>query len=62
MGCGRYDGLMKYPPPVQLPTGGTPAARLDLAFRKVLTVSKEDLLKAEGNSQQREKKRAKKKR
>jgi hypothetical protein len=59
----RYDGRMKYPPPVQLPTGGTPAERLDMAFRKVLTVSKEELLKAEGKIQQRrEKRRTKKKR
>jgi hypothetical protein len=54
---------MKYPPPVQLPSGGTPAERLDLAFRKVLTVSKGDLLKAESKlQQQRGKRRAKKKR
>jgi hypothetical protein len=59
----RYDGVMKYPPPVQIPLGGTPAERLDLAFRKVLTVSKEELLKAEEKvQQQREKRRAKKKR
>jgi hypothetical protein len=50
---------MKYPPPVQLPLGGTPAQRLDLAFRKVLTVSKEDLLKAEAKTQQRREKRRK---
>jgi len=54
---------MKYPPPVQLPMGGTPAQRLDLAFRKVLTVSKDELLKEESKlQQQREKRRAKKKR
>jgi len=43
--------------------GGTPAQRLDLAFRKVLTVSKDELLKEESKlQQQREKRRAKKKR
>jgi len=53
---------MKYPPPVQLPPGGTPAQRLDMAFRKVLTVSKEDLLKEEAKlGQRREKRRDKKK-
>jgi hypothetical protein len=39
---------MRTPPPVNLPEGGTPAERLDMAFRKVLTVSKADILKAEG--------------
>jgi hypothetical protein len=54
---------MKYPPPVQLPSGGTPAERLDLALRKVLTVSKEDLLREEAKLKQRnEKQRSKKKR
>jgi fido (protein-threonine AMPylation protein) len=43
--------------------GGTPAQRLDLAFRKVLTVSKEELLKEEGKlKQKREKQKAKRKR
>jgi hypothetical protein len=37
---------MRTPPPARLPCGGTPAERLDLAFRKVLTVSK-TLLNAE---------------
>ena len=51
---------MKLPPPVNLPEGGTPAERLDLAFRKVLTVPKEAILKAEHKEKrQREKKRAK---
>jgi hypothetical protein len=49
---------MRRPPPVNLPEGGTPAERLDMAFRKVLTVSKADLLKAEG----REKRTLEKKR
>jgi|HubBroStandDraft_1064217.scaffolds.fasta_scaffold30335_2 hypothetical protein len=39
---------MRTPPPVNLPEGGTPAERLDIAFCKVLTVSKADILKAEG--------------
>lgn len=57
------SNFMKYPPPAQLPSGGTPAQRLDLAFRKVLTVSKDELLKEESKlQQQREKRRAKKKR
>ena len=52
---------MKYPSPPDLPSGGTPAERLDLAFRKVLTVSKADLLKEEEREKrQREKKRGKK--
>jgi hypothetical protein len=50
---------MKLPPPVDLPEGGTPAERLDMAFRKVLTVSKADILKAEGREKRtRERKRA----
>lgn len=38
---------MRTPPSVNLPKGGTPAQRLDTAFRKVLTVPKEALLKEE---------------
>jgi len=53
---------MRTPPPVDLPEGGTPAERLDMAFRKVLTVSKETVLKAEERERiEREKKRAAKK-
>lgn len=52
---------MKLPPPVNLPEGGTPAERLDMAFRKVLTVSKADILKAEGQEKRQRAKRAKKK-
>jgi hypothetical protein len=53
---------MRTPPPVNLPEGGTPAERLDVAFRKVLTVSKADILKSEGQEKRsREKKRAAKK-
>jgi hypothetical protein len=53
---------MKLPPPVTI-EGSTPAERLDLALRKVLTVSKEELLKDEAKFKQRsEKRRAKKKR
>ena len=50
---------MRTPPPVNLPEGGTPAERLDMAFRKVLTVSKVDLLKVEGREKRtRQRKRA----
>jgi hypothetical protein len=50
------------PPPVSLPEGGTPAERLDVAFRKVLTVSKEALLKEEAREKlRREEKRSPKK-
>ena len=38
---------MKLPPAVNMPEGGTPAERLDMAFRKVLTVPKEALLREE---------------
>ncbi|MGC9946563.1 MAG: hypothetical protein ABSF64_09375 [Bryobacteraceae bacterium] len=54
---------MRRPQPINLPEGGTPAERLDMAFRKVLTVSKADILKAEGREKRtRERKRAAKKR
>ena len=53
---------MRLPPAIDLPEGGTPAARLDLAFRKVLTVPKAALLKAEAQKRlEREEKRAVKK-
>jgi hypothetical protein len=45
---------MRTPPPANLPEGGTPAERLDIAFRKVLTVPKEAILEDE---QQRKRKR-----
>lgn len=49
------------PPPADLPLGGTPAERLDIAFRKVLTVPKEMLLRQEAKEKrQREKRRVKK--
>jgi len=53
---------MRTPPPVNLPEGGTPAERLDMAFRKVLTVSKADILKAEGQEKRdrEQKKRSRK--
>lgn len=35
------------PSPPNLPQGGTPSQRLDLAFRKVLTVSKQELIESE---------------
>jgi hypothetical protein len=53
--------LMKAPPAINFPEGGTPAERLDVAFRKVLTVPKEALLKEEKREKhQRVKRRAKK--
>ena len=52
---------MRTPPPADLPEGGTPAERLDMAFRKVLTVPKEALVREEAKEKrQREKKRGKK--
>jgi hypothetical protein len=51
---------MKLPPPVTL-GGSTPAERLDLALRKVLTVSKEQLLKEELRVKQNHEKRREKK-
>jgi hypothetical protein len=49
-------------PAVDFPEGGTPAQRLDLAFRKVLTVPEEALVKAEQKEKrEKEKKRAAKK-
>ena len=58
----RYDGVgMKIPPPIDFPEGGTPAERLDRAFRKVLTVPMEAILKEQAHQKQRrEKRRAKK--
>jgi hypothetical protein len=57
-----YRECVRTPPPVNLPEGGTPAERLDMAFRKVLTVSKADILKAEGQEKRdrERRKRAKK--
>jgi hypothetical protein len=53
---------MKLPSPPDIPEGGTPWQRLDFAFRKVLTVPKEALLKEEAKEKRaREKKRAAKK-
>jgi hypothetical protein len=53
---------MKRPPPVNLPEGGTPAQRLDIAFRKALTVPKEVLMREEAKEKrQREKRRTAKK-
>ena len=53
---------MRLPPPADLPEGGTPAERLDMAFRKVLTVPKEALLKQEAlEKRQRERRRETKK-
>jgi hypothetical protein len=45
---------------VNLREGGKPAERLDMAFRKVLTVPKEAILREEAKEKrQREKRRAK---
>lgn len=53
---------MKPPPPINFPEGGTPAERLDMAFRKVLTVPKEALLREEAKAKrQRDKRRVGKK-
>ena len=53
---------MRMPPPISLPKGGTPVERLDMAFRKVLTVPKAAILREEANEKhQREKRRASKK-
>ena len=53
---------MKIPSLPNLPVGGTTAERLDMAFRKVLTVPKEALMREEAKEKrQREKKRAAKK-
>ena len=40
----RKNLLDKITPPARLPEAGTPAERLDLAFRKVLTVPKDAIL------------------
>ena len=53
---------MKLATPADLPDGGTPAQRPDLAFRKVLTVPQDAILKKESRLKaEREKKRAAKK-
>jgi hypothetical protein len=53
---------MRTPPAIDFPEGGTPAERLDAAFRKVLTVLKTAILKVEQEEKrEREKKRAAKK-
>ena len=49
---------MRFPPPADLPEGGTPAERLDMAFRKVLTVPKEALLREEAKERHRKDKDA----
>ena len=43
---------MKLPPPANIPQGGTPAERVDAAFRKVLNVPKEELLKREAEEKE----------
>ena len=54
----RYHRAMRTPPRVDPPNGGTPAERLDMAFRKVLTVSKQALIREEAKAKhRREKKR-----
>jgi hypothetical protein len=54
---------MKTPPSVNMPEGGTPSERLDLAFRMVLAVPKAGILKEEArrNAERETKKAAKKK-
>ena len=52
---------MKKPPPVNFPEGGTPAERLVMALRNVLTVPKEAILREDAKvKRQREARRAKK--
>jgi len=49
---------VKTPPAIDFPEGGSPAKRLDLAFRKVLTVPKDAIVKAEESERiEREKRR-----
>ena len=43
----EYDKIMRFPSPPNIPSGGSPSERLDMAFRKVLTVSKKELLQKE---------------
>ena len=54
---------MKRPIAPSLPEGGTPAERLDMAFRRVLTVPKEEILRheVEEKAAREKKKTAKKK-
>jgi len=53
---------MRLPTPADLPEGGTPAERLDMALRKVLTVPKSALLREEAKEKrQRAKRREEKK-
>ena len=49
---------MRLPPPADLPEGGTPAERLDLAFRKVLTVPKAAILREESKEKRQREKRS----
>ncbi len=44
---------MRRPPSVNMPSGGTPKERLDMAFRKILTVPKEAILKEEAQEKER---------
>jgi hypothetical protein len=53
---------MKLPPPVNMPEGGTPSQRLDIALRRVLTVPKEAIFKEEKREKRQREKRAKKSR
>ena len=48
---------MKTPPAIDFPEGGTPAERLDMAFRKVLTVPKSAILKEEAKEKRQRFKR-----
>ena len=53
---------MRTPPAINFPEGGTPAERLDQAFRKVLTVPKSAILEEEKREKaEREKRKAAKK-
>jgi len=52
--CRRYDGFQMKPQPPPYVPGNTEAERMDNAVRKMFSVSKDDVLKAEA-----EEKRAK---
>jgi hypothetical protein len=64
--CGAHfekeTSIVGFPPPLNMPEGGTPAQRLDWTFRQVLTVPKEAIIEEEAKEKRhRERKRAKKK-
>ena len=48
---------MRTPPTINLPEGGTPAERLDMALRKVLAIPKEAILREEAQEKRQRVKR-----